>query len=128
MNRFEAMKAAKDGLDVWPDLLRYAAEGTPVEQIPEDDLDRMKWYGVFHRKQTPGFFMMRLRTPGGRLTSVQLRALGEIAREFGQGTADLTTRQNVQLRWLTLPVIPEVLRRLAAVGISTLQTGMDNAT
>ena len=126
MNRFEAMKAAKDGLDVWPDLLRYAAESTPVEQIPEDDLDRMKWYGVFHRKQTPGYFMMRLRTPGGRLTAVQLRALAEVAREFGHGTADLTTRQNVQLRWLTLPVIPEILRRLAAVGISSLQTGMDN--
>jgi ferredoxin-nitrite reductase len=126
VNRFEAMKAAKDGLEVLPDLLRYAAAGVPVEEIPEEDLDRMKWYGVFHRKETPGYFMMRLRTPGGRLTGVQLRALADIAREHGRNTADLTTRQNMQLRWLTLAVIPEVMRRLAAVGISTLQTGMDN--
>lgn len=125
-NRFEAMKAAKDGLDVLPDLLRYAAEGTAVADIPADDLDRMKWYGVFHRKQTPGRFMLRLRLPGGHLTSVQLHALADIARDFGQGTADLTTRQSIQLRWLTLPVIPEIFRRLAAVGISAQQTGMDN--
>src|SRR5215471_12496064 len=65
VNKFEAMKAAKDGLDVWPDLLRHAAERTPTEEIPAEDLDRMKWYGVFHRRQTPGFFMLRLRIPGG---------------------------------------------------------------
>ena len=126
MNRFEAMKAAKDGLDVLPDLLRYAAERTPIEEIPEDDLDRMKWYGVFHRKQTPGFFMMRLRTPGGRLTGEQLQTIAGIARDFGRDTADITTRQNLQLRWLTLPNIPEILRRLEGVGITTRQSGMDN--
>src|SRR5579884_4566693 len=112
-NRFETFKAEKDGLDVWPDLLRYAAENTPVDAIPEDDLDRMKWYGVFHRKQTPGFFMLRLRTPGGRLTSAQLRTLAGIARAFGHDTVDFTTRQNVQLRGLTLPDIPDILQRLA---------------
>ena len=126
MNKFEAMKASKDGLDVLANLLQYAAEQTPVDDIPEEELDRMKWYGVFHRKATPGFFMMRLRTPGGQLSSIQLEALAEIARDFGRGTADLTTRQNIQLRWLTLPDIPEILRRLAAVGITTLQSGMDN--
>jgi ferredoxin-nitrite reductase len=126
LNRFEAFKAEKDGLDVLPDLLRYAAEGTPIDQIPEDDLDRMKWYGVFHRKQAPGFFMMRLRTPGGRLSSPQLRAIASIARDFGRNTADLTTRENIQLRWLTLPVIPEILKRLERSGITTMQSGMDN--
>jgi len=99
-NRIETLKTEKDGLDVWPDLLRYAREGTPIEAIPEDDLERMKWYGVFHRKQTPGYFMMRLRTPGGRLSSDQLRVLAAVARDFGHGTADLTTRENVQLRGL----------------------------
>ncbi|MHB8578188.1 MAG: ferredoxin--nitrite reductase, partial [Dehalococcoidia bacterium] len=126
MNKFETMKTAKDGLDIWPDLLRYAAERTPIEQIPADDLDRLKWYGVFHRRQTPGFFMLRLRTPGGRLTSEQLRTLSGIAAAYGRGAVDLTTRQNVQFRWLTLPDIPEILRRLGDVGISTRQSGMDN--
>ena len=126
MNRFEALKAEKDGLDVLPDLLRYAAQRTPIEQIPEDDLDRMKWYGVFHRKQTPGLFMLRLRIQGGQLSGEQLHALAAITRELGHGSADLTTRQNVQLRGLTLPDVPHVLQRLEAVGITTRQSGMDN--
>ncbi len=126
LNKFETMKAEKDGLDVFPDLLRYAADRTPVEAIPPDDLDRMKWYGVFHRKQTPGLFMLRLRVPGGRLTGEQLRALAAVSREFGGGTADITTRQNLQLRGLTLENIPEVLCRLESARISTRQSGMDN--
>ena len=83
MNKFEAMKEAKDGLDVWPDLLRYAADNTSVEDIPEDELNRMKWYGVFHRPQKPGTFMMRLRLTGGALTSLQMREVAAIARELG---------------------------------------------
>src|SRR5579885_2348037 len=126
MNKIEAAKAEKDGLDVLPDLLRYAAEGTPIDAIPEADLDRMKWYGVFHRRQTPGYFMMRLRTPGGRLSGEQMRTLAGVAHEYGHDTVDLTTRQNVQLRGLTLPDIPDILRRLGAAGIATRQSGMDN--
>ncbi len=125
-NKIETIKAAKDGLDVLPDLLRYAVARTPVAEIPPDDLDRMKWYGLFHRKQTPGFFMLRLRTPGGRLNGVQLRAVAAIARAFGGDTADITTRQNLQLRGLALPDVPEILDRLAVAGISTRQSGMDN--
>lgn len=120
------MKQAKDGLDSFPDLLRYAAAGTPVQDIPEDDLQRMKWFGVFHRPLTPGFFMMRLRLTGGRLTSTQAKAIAAIASEQGLGSADLTTRQNIQLRGLALGAVPGILERLEAAGIQTLQTGLDN--
>ncbi len=105
-NKFEAMKAAKDGLDVWPDLLRYAAEDVPVDQIPEDELNRMKWYGVFHRPQRPGTFMLRLRVSGGLLRAAQVRAIAEVSRDLGHNEVDLTTRQNVQLRGLRLPDVP----------------------
>ena len=126
MNKFEQMKHDKDGLDVWPDLLRYAAENTPVEDIPEDDLNRMKWYGVFHRPQVPGTFMMRLRITGGGMTSTQARAIACLGREFGHGSVDITTRQNIQLRGLRLADIPTILERLSNAGMHTLQTGMDN--
>jgi ferredoxin-nitrite reductase len=126
MNKFEAMKAAKDGLDVWPDMLRYAAERTPIEEIPEDDLQRMKWYGVFHRPQTPGGFMMRLRLPGGRVTSDQLRTIAYVAMRFGHGAADITSRQNIQLRGLSLPDIPGIIACLHAADVSAMQTGLDN--
>ena len=126
MNKIEALKAAKDGLDVWPDLLRYAAEDTPIEEIGEDELTRLKWYGVFHRPERPGTFMMRLRITGGALTSEQTRTIAAVAREHGGGTVDLTTRQNIQLRDLVLRDIPAVLEKLSNAGVHSLQTGMDN--
>ena len=123
-NRIEAIKDAKDGLDVLPALYRYAVEG--VDAIPADDFERLKWYGLFHRKATPGYFMLRMRIPNGVLTSEQITAIGEIANRCGRGTADITTRQNIQLRWITIEDAPWVLQRLAAAGLNSQQSGMDN--
>lgn len=123
-NRIEEMKNAKDGLNVLPDLYRYAVEG--VDAIPADDFERLKWYGLFHRKATPGYFMLRMRIPNGVLTSEQITAIGEIANRCGRGTADITTRQNIQLRWITIEDAPWVLQRLAAAGLNSQQSGMDN--
>jgi ferredoxin-nitrite reductase len=126
VNKFEVMKAEKDGLDVWPDLLRYAAEDTPVDQIPEDDLQRMKWYGIFHRPQTPGTFMMRLRLPGGRATSAQLRVIAGFAAAGPHPYLDLTSRQNIQLRGFRLPDVPGMIGTLRGAGVLAQQTGLDN--
>lgn len=125
MSKIEAIKAEKVGLDVGPDIERYAREGW--ESIPADDRDaRLKWWGIFYRKQTPGYFMMRIRIPNGIATAAQLREIGAIAREHGRDTLDITTRQQVQLRWIRIEDIPSVIERLRAVGLVTLQTGMDN--
>lgn len=120
----EAIKTARDGLDVLPDIYRYAKLG--FEAIPADDLERMKWYGVFHRRTTPGFFMMRLRMPNGALSSTQLRAIGEIANRYGRGMIDLTTRQNIQLRWIRIEDVPAIFEALDAAGVGHQQTGLDN--
>jgi ferredoxin-nitrite reductase len=124
LNRIEALKAERDGLDVQDDLVRFAREGWRT--IADDDRERLKWVGVFHRKPTPGHFMMRVRMPNGVLTSTQARLLGEITRQTGRNVADLTTRQQVQLRWVTIDGVPETMARLEAAGLSSLQTGMDN--
>ena len=124
MNRIEALKAARDGLDVAEDLIRFAREGWRT--IADDDKERLKWAGVFHRKPTPGHFMMRVRMPNGVLTSAQARLLGEITKQTGRNVADVTTRQQIQLRWVTIERVPEVIARLEAAGLSSLQTGMDN--
>lgn len=124
MNRIEALKSEKDGLDVLDDLARFAREGWKT--IADDDKERLKWVGVFQRRPTPGHFMMRVRMPNGIVTAAQCRLLGEITRESGRNVADVTTRQQVQLRWLTVEGIPEVLARLEAAGLTSLQTGMDN--
>jgi ferredoxin-nitrite reductase len=124
MNKIEALKAARDGLDVTDDLVRFAREGWRT--IADDDKERLKWAGVFHRRPTPGHFMMRVRMPNGILTAAQARLLAGITRESGRDIADLTTRQQIQLRWLTIERVPAVIERLEAAGLSSLQTGMDN--
>lgn len=125
MSKYEEIKTARDGLDVGPDIERFAREGW--ESIPADDRDaRLKWWGVFYRKQTPGHFMMRIRIPNGIATAEQVSEIGAIAREHGRDTLDITTRQQVQLRWIPIEAVPEILERLRAVGLVTLQTGMDN--
>ncbi len=124
MNKIEALKAQRDGLDVIDDLDQFARQG--YESIPEDDFERLKWYGVFRRKTTPGYFMIRLRLPNGIVTAAQMRELANLVIVYGRGSADLTTRQNIQLRWLTIDQIPVVFERLRMVGLTSQQSGMDN--
>src|SRR3989442_3850509 len=124
VNKIEQIKVEKDGLDVGADIPRYAQLG--FEAIEEGDLERLKWWGVFFRKHTPGYFMMRIRIPNGITNARQLRAIAGITNQFGRGIADITTRQQMQLRWITIERVPEILEGLRAVGLVTLQTGMDN--
>ena len=124
MNKIEAYKEEKNGLDVKDDLPRYASEGW--ETISDGDKERLKWLGVFFRRQTPGHFMMRLRIPNGISNSAQFRAIASISSDFGQDFADLTTRQQVQLRWFRIDEVQSIWDRLEAEGIVSTQTGMDN--
>jgi len=125
LNKIEEAKLEKDGLDCLPDIQRYAASGN-WEEMTEDDKHRFKWYGVFFRKQTPGNFMMRIRMVCGFSNARQFRVLADMSDEFGKGFCDLTTRQQIQMRWFTIDQVPEIWRRLADVGLTSQQTGMDN--
>ena len=110
------------------------------ESIPEDEREewfsRFKFWGVFHhRGGQESYFMMRLTNCGGVLEPGQLRAIGEVARdyatgpaenpEFGNGWLDFTTRQSVQLHWLKLEDVPEIWEKLEAVGVSSRSAGGD---
>lgn len=124
MNKIEDYKREKDGLAVLADLPRYAREGW--ESIPESDRERLKWLGVFFRRQTPGSFMMRLRLTHGVSNAAQFRVIAALSRDCGKGFVDLTTRQQVQLRWFGIEQVAAIWERLAAVELTSWQTGMDN--
>src|SRR5256712_6186443 len=124
VNKIEQIKAEKGGLEVGRDIRRYGELG--VEAIEEGDLERLKWWGIFFRKHTPGHFMMRIRIPNGMTSAGQLRTIGRIANRVGRGSADITTRQQIQLRWIRINDVPPILDELREVGLVTLQTGMDN--
>ncbi|MGA6153082.1 nitrite/sulfite reductase [Stenotrophomonas sp. NPDC087984] len=137
LNGNEQTKKDDDGLNVRTRIETiYAHRG--FDSIDGADLrGRMRWWGLYTQRK-PGIdggktailepeelddehFMMRVRIDGGRLTTEQLRVVGEISEEFARGTADITDRQNVQYHWIRIEDVPEIWKRLEAVGLSTTE-------
>ncbi len=137
LNDAERVKSEGGGLEVRRRIEEvYAVHG--FDSIPQDDLrNRFRWWGLYTQRR-PGidggrtaqlepreledrFFMLRVRIDGGALTSTQLRTVGQISVDFGRDSADLTDRQNVQYHWIAVEDVPEIWRRLEAVGLSTTE-------
>jgi len=123
-NFVERLKHEKGGLEVIRDLPAMIEAG--YEAVPEEDFVRMQWYGLYHDKPKLGYFMLRVKIPGGVLRPAKLRTIGGISQRFGRGFGELTTRQNIQLHWLELARLPEILGILADGGLSTTGACGDN--
>ncbi|WP_457626522.1 ferredoxin--nitrite reductase [Persephonella sp.] len=125
LNKIELLKQEHTPREAWERLEEYAEKG--FSSIPEYDLNYFfKCFGVFYRPATPERFMIRVRVPGGRLTYDQAVKIGELAQKYGNDYIDLTTRMQVELRYIRIEDLPVVLRELESVGITTFQTGVDN--
>lgn len=137
LNHNEVFKQQDDGLNVRRRIIEdYSVNG--FASIPADDLrGRMRWWGLYTQRK-PGidggrtaslppeelddeFFMMRVRSDGGALTSHQLRVVAGISQDFARDTADISDRQNVQLHWVRIEDVPAIWQRLEAVGLSTTE-------
>jgi sulfite reductase beta subunit-like hemoprotein len=116
-NPVERIKRDKSPLGILDELPALIAAG--YERVPEEDLVRLKWWGLYHDKPKVGTFMLRIKLPGGRVAPAGLRAIGELSNRFGRGQGELSTRQNVQLHWLELGALPEVFDRLHAAGLTS---------
>jgi sulfite reductase (ferredoxin) len=128
LNAAEQMKRDDNPLNVKDRIFDYAdkwkrGEIKSVENIFVADLrSRFRWYGLYtQRPEEDGYFMWRIRIPGGVLSSDQARAIGGISQEFGHDVADVTDRQNIQLHWIRLPDVPEIWERLESVGLQTTE-------
>jgi len=116
-NSIERLKREKSPLGILDELPALIAAG--YEDVPEEDIVRLKWWGLYHDKPKIGTFMLRVKIPGGVLQPDQLRAIGEISTTYGRGEGELTTRQNVQLHYLELGALPDVFDRLHAAGLTS---------
>src|SRR5271157_2949894 len=65
------------------------------------------------------FFMVRIRIPNGLLASRQLHAIADLSDRHGNGVADITVRQNIQLHWVRIESLPDLFDQLYTVGLST---------
>ncbi|HEY5056974.1 MAG TPA: nitrite reductase [Acidobacteriaceae bacterium] len=127
--RAERLKLAKNPWETWNEIKEYARQGR--DSLPAEWAEfYLKWWGVYtqgdgvgvtggkdgHGKATE-YFMMRIALPNGLLTSHQLRTIGQLTQKYANNLADITTRQNIQLHWLTLQGLVEVVDAVAAVGL-----------
>lgn len=117
-NSIERLKREKFPLDILAEIPQLAAQG--YERIPEEDIVRLQWYGLYHDKPKVGTFMMRVKIPSGILSPQGLRTIGTISVKYGRNSGELTTRQNIQLHWLRLETIPEIFATLERAGLTTV--------
>ena len=122
--RVERIKKQKDGLDVIQDIYLYAITG---EEVHPEDIDRFKWYGMYTQNRNLQdendptlYFMLRVKLEGGLLTLEQLKIVAQISEKYARGTADFTTRQDLQFHYIQVVNLPEIFRLLDSVGLSSI--------
>ena len=138
LNQVERWKLDRHPLQVADDVIAtYSKQGPKAISAVEGETERLKWVGLYPQRQGGDAFMLRIKVPGGLLTAAQAREIGVVAEAFGEGPedsavfgnryADLTTRQDIQLHWIRIEDVPRIWKRLAEVGITTIQACGDSA-
>ncbi len=119
----EEAKRKKHPLDRFDEIGAMAAE----PRFPKGtDIFLGKFFGLFYVAPAQNAYMCRLRIPGGILEAHQFRGVASIADDLGGGYADITTRANLQIREIGPDKPPEVLMRLAEIGLTSRGAGADN--
>jgi ferredoxin-nitrite reductase len=119
----EIWKLEQHGLDVWDKLLAHAEQNKFPDKA---DTFRFRYHGLFYVAPAQDAFMLRCRVPGGQLSAEQFRGLSEIAEDWGNGYADITTRANIQIREIAPRHIVKVLLKLHELGLTSRGSGVDN--
>ncbi|WP_305091865.1 nitrite/sulfite reductase [Prescottella sp. R16] len=137
LNANEQIKKDDNPLNVRARIIDQYSKGG-FDSIDKADLrGRFRWMGLYTQREQgydgtftgddnadlleAPYFMMRVRTDGGRLNREQIRTLAGISTEFARGTADISDRQNLQYHWIEIENVPEIWRRLEAVGLETTE-------
>ncbi len=128
--KVERLKTEKNPWQAWTEVKQFAAEGRE-SVLPEWAGTYFKWWGIYTQGDGVGavggvggegkvteYFMMRVGVPNGILTPLQLHTIADITEKYARGIGDVTTRQNIQMHWLTIESLPLVVDALEAVGLS----------
>ena len=128
--KMERLKLEKNPWEAFNEVREFARQGR-ASVVPEWASAYFKWWGVYTQGDGIGavggkggeglateYFMMRVGIPNGIITSGQLRVIADITRKHARNLADITVRQNIQLHWLTIESLPEIVDALDAIGLS----------
>src|SRR5262245_21644280 len=132
--RAERLKGELNPWEHLEEVRRFAREG--FDSIPAAWLNTyFRWWGVYTQGDGIGaiggkggegkavpYFMVRIRVPNGQLLSHQLRVIAAFAEKSARGIADITVRENFQLHWMPIEVLPDLMENLWRVGLTTMGT------
>ncbi len=128
--RVERLKVENNAWEQFDEVRRFAREGR-ASVLPDWASVYFKWWGVYTQGDGAGvtggkageglqsaYFMMRIIAPAGQMTVAQMRTIAQLTKRYARNQADITVRQNIQLHWLTIESLPEVVDALDKVGLS----------
>lgn len=128
--RSERLKIETNPWEAFEKIREFARDGRD-SVLPEWAGFFFKWWGIYTQGDGAGvtggkggegkateYFMMRIGLPNGIATAEQLRFIGTLARDHGRNLADITTRQAIQLHWLTIESLPAAIEAMQTVDLS----------
>jgi sulfite reductase (ferredoxin) len=128
--RAERLKREKNPWNAFEEIRAFARQGR-ASVLPEWTSTYFRWWGIYTQGDGAGavggqggegrsteYFMLRIALVNGLLRSKQLRVIADLCERHARSVADITVRQNIQLHWITIEAIPEVIEALASVGLS----------
>jgi sulfite reductase (ferredoxin) len=130
----ERLKSEKNPWECLEEIRGFASGG--YDAIPEAWIKTyFRWWGVYTQGDGAGaiggtggegkavpYFMLRIRLLNGFLNARQLRAVAGLSERYARGSADVTVRQNIQLHWITIEDLPDVLQTLFNAGLTSMST------
>jgi sulfite reductase (ferredoxin) len=130
--RVERLKRERNPWELLEEIRGFARQG--FDAIPPEWLGTyFRWWGVYTQGDGAGvvggkdgegkalpYFMVRIRVPNGILQAHQLRTAADLTKRFARGIADITVRQNIQLHWVSIEALPEVLEALERCGLTSM--------
>ena len=89
-------------------------------RLSEDDFRRFRLqHGAYGSRLQMNYSMVRIKIPSGEISPEQLEKIASLSEAFSIGSAHVSTRQNIQLHWVQLEDVSEVMRGLVEVGLTT---------
>jgi len=86
----------------------------------EDNFRRFRLqHGAYGTRMTSDYAMVRIKIPAGEIYPNQLEKIAQLSEAFSIGSAHVSTRENIQLHWVVLEDVSEIMRGLADVGLTT---------
>jgi sulfite reductase (ferredoxin) len=132
--RAERLKREKNPWECLEEIRKFARGGFAA--IPEAWVKTyFRWWGVYTQGDGAGviggangegravpYLMLRIRLGNGFITSHQLRTVADLSEKYARGSADITVRQNIQLHWIRVEDLPDILEALFDARLTSMGT------